>query len=196
MKVVEIFDSMQGEGEYMGVMCTFVRLAGCNLQCPFCDEHSKYGKATEMSIPEIVEQCEQQIVVITGGEPTIQPELTKLINALWEADHGIHMETNGTNPLPWRKRSILAPDVWVTCSPKAPKYEVKCKYDEIKLVVSEDLTLEQALQISNKTMVRVWLQPCDGPWIEGSKGRIIDWIEKYPSKFRAGIQLHKYYSVV
>ena len=49
MKVVEIFESMQGEGHWMGIQCTFVRLAGCNLKCPFCDEASKYEKAEEMS---------------------------------------------------------------------------------------------------------------------------------------------------
>ena len=59
MKVVEIFDSMQGEGEYMGIMCTFVRFAGCNLSCPFCDEAKKYSKAKEMSIEKIVKKCKQ-----------------------------------------------------------------------------------------------------------------------------------------
>ena len=185
MKVVEIFDSIQGEGEYMGTMCTFVRFAGCNLSCPFCDEAKKYGKAKEMTIEKIVKKCEQKIVVLTGGEPTIQPQLEELVKALQAAQHHVHLETNGTTDIDYFIERI-------TVSPKAPKYECKCLYNELKLVVSEDLTLEQALAHTGSQLV--WLQPCDGPWLEQSKKTILKWIKKYPDLFRAGIQLHKYYN--
>lgn len=190
MKVVEIFDSMQGEGEFMGIMCTFVRFAGCNLSCSFCDEAKKYSKAKEMSIEKIVKKCKQKIVVLTGGEPTIQPQLKELVAALHSAGHSVHIETNGTNYVPCEVD-------WVTVSPKAPKYECKGVSDlhnEIKLVVSKDLTLKQALEHTGDQPV--WLQPCDGPWLEQSKKTIVKWIKKYPNLFRAGIQLHKYYGVI
>lgn len=189
MKVVEIFDSMQGEGDWMGVMCTFVRFAGCNLSCSFCDEAKKYSKAKEMSIEKIVEKCKQNIVVLTGGEPTIQPQLRELVAALHSAGHSVHIETNGTNYVPCEVD-------WVTVSPKAPKYECKYPHNEIKLVVSKDLTLKQALTHTGGYLLcgqHVWLQPCDGPWLEQSKKTILKWIKKYPDLFRAGIQLHKYY---
>lgn len=189
MKVVEIFDSMQGEGQYMGVMCTFVRFAGCNLKCPFCDEASKYGKAKEMTIEQIVKKCKQEIVVLTGGEPTLQPQLVDLTVTLHNAGHRVHIETNGTNAVP-------ANIDWVTCSPKAPKFEINCGADEIKLVVDESLTLKTALAIAGKRCSFVWLQPCDGPDIYKSKDTILKWIKKYPNEFRAGIQLHKWYEVV
>ena len=156
MKVVEIFDSMQGEGEFMGIMCTFVRFAGCNLSCSFCDEAKKYSKAKEMSIEKIVKKCKQKIVVLTGGEPTIQPQLKELVAALHSAGHSVHIETNGTNYVPCEVD-------WVTVSPKAPKYECKGVsglHNEIKLVVSKDLTLKQALEHTGGQPV--WLQPCDG----------------------------------
>lgn len=187
MKVVEIFDSIQGEGEWMGIMCTFVRFAGCNLQCPFCDEASKYGQAKEMDISDIVTECKQRYVVLTGGEPTIQKDLPALIKALLRADKGVHIETNGTG-------GIDNDNVWVTCSPKAPKYELThTGYHEIKLVVDEHLTLEKAKEIASHTRKHVWLQPCDGPSLIESKQRIIEWITKEPTLFRAGIQLHKWY---
>ena len=185
MKVVEIFDSMQGEGEYMGIMCTFVRFAGCNLSCSFCDEAKKYGKAKDLKVENIVKRCKQKIVVLTGGEPTIQPYLYVLIDALHKAHHEVHIETNGT-------LNISEPVEWITVSPKGPKYECKCLHNEVKLVVSKDLTLRQALAHAGGQ--RVWLQPCDGPWLEQSKRRILRWIAKYPELFRAGIQLHKYYN--
>lgn len=187
MKVVEIFDSMQGEGAYMGAYCTFVRFAGCNLSCSFCDEAKKYDKAKEMTIEQIVKKCKQKIVVLTGGEPTLQPQLEKLVRALQAAHHYVHIETNGTNDIDYFVE-------WVTVSPKAPKYECKCLHNEIKLVVSKNLTLKQALAHAGGQ--QIWLQPCDGPWIEQSKKKILEWIKKYPKEFRAGIQLHKWYEVI
>lgn len=188
MKVVEIFDSMQGEGQYMGVMCTFVRFAGCNLKCPFCDEASKYGKAKNMTIEQIARKCKQEIVVLTGGEPTLQPELRSLVEYLQDRSYRVHIETNGTNAVP--------PNIdWVTCSPKAPKYEINCRANEVKLVVDESLTLKTALAITEKRCSFVWLQPCDGPDIYKSKDTILRWIKKCPNEFRAGIQLHKWYEV-
>lgn len=187
MRVVEIFDSMQGEGEFMGIMATFVRFAGCNLKCPFCDEAKKYSKAKEMTIEQIVKKCKQKIVVLTGGEPTIQPELKTLVKALHTAYHHVHIETNGTNDIDYFVE-------WTTVSPKAPKYKCECLHNEVKLVVSKDLTLKQALAHAGGQ--HIWLQPCDGPWLEQSKKKILKWIKKYPDLFRAGIQLHKYYGVI
>ena len=186
MKVVEIFDSIQGEGQWMGVMRTFVRFAGCNLKCPFCDEASKYGNATEMSIAEIVAACKQKGVVLTGGEPTIQPDLIILIGALMQSGHTVAIETNGTGVIP------PINNLWVTCSPKAPDYKT-CAHDEIKLVVDEHLTFEKAKEIAEAETKFIWLQPCDGPNLIESKRRIIDWVTKEPTLFRAGIQLHKWY---
>lgn len=191
MKVVEIFDSIQGEGQWMGAMRTFVRFAGCNLQCPFCDEATKYGQAKEMSFSEIASACKQEGVVLTGGEPTLQPELIILIGALMQAGKSVAIETNGTGAIPPIK------GLWVTCSPKAPDYEVCSKYDEIKLVVDEQLTFEQAKEIARNTCSPVWLQPCDVPdpeLFQKSKRRIIEWVTKEPTLFRAGIQLHKWYN--
>lgn len=186
MTVVEIFDSIQGEGRWMGIMRTFVRFAGCNLKCPFCDEAKKYGDQKEMTVDEIVAACKQHGVVLTGGEPTIQADLDELITALRFEGHAVAIETNGTN-------EVTSQGIWVTCSPKAPDYKV-CTHDEIKLVVDEHLTFEEAKEIAEAENDFVWLQPCDGPWLEESKKRIIDWIAKEPNLFRAGIQLHKYYN--
>lgn len=190
MKVVEIFDSMQGEGRYMGVMSTFVRFAGCNLDCPFCDEKAKYSKAKEMTIEEIAAQCIYTTVVLTGGEPTLQPALGLLVKHLHAEGHSVHVETNGTAFVPSEVD-------WITCSPKAPEYAVTPNgCNEMKLVVDEALSLDKAISLAQNVRCRVWLQPCDGPKIEESKRRILEWIRKYPILFRAGIQLHKWYEVI
>ena len=86
MKVNEIFYSLQGEGYHAGTAAVFVRLSGCNLHCPFCDTQHESG--TEMTDEEIVEAVKPypaRLVVITGGEPSLQ--LTKsLVNALHDID--------------------------------------------------------------------------------------------------------------
>lgn len=190
MKVVEIFDSMQGEGYWQGIYCTFIRFAGCNLSCPFCDEHNKYGLAKDMTVEEIVSSAKQLHVILTGGEPTIQVLLKPLIMHLQYEGHIVHIETNGTNP-------VLAEDVWVTCSPKPENnFGIATRCDEIKLVVDGVLTLEKAVEIAKKEKMIVYLQPCDGPDIEKSKAQIKEWIQKEPAYLRAGIQMHKWYGAL
>ncbi|MBR4506739.1 MAG: 7-carboxy-7-deazaguanine synthase QueE, partial [Bacteroidales bacterium] len=112
MIINEIFYSLQGEGYYSGTPAVFVRLSGCNLQCPFCD--TQHGAGTEMSEEEIVDAVKcypARHVVITGGEPSLQ--LTEsLVDILHAAGKYMAVETNGTRPLP-------ANVDWITLSPKS-----------------------------------------------------------------------------
>lgn len=100
MKVVEIFDSIEGEGFRQGLPVTFIRLGGCNLRCPYCDTKYSWhddGTWKDMSIEEIVKQVHFPNITITGGEPLIQDGIVSLIRTLVE-DQGcsINVETNGT----------------------------------------------------------------------------------------------------
>ena len=111
MRINEIFYSLQGEGFYTGTPSLFIRLSGCNLQCPFCDtEHIPYTDMTEREIIEEAEKCPAKHVVITGGEPSLQ-----LTNSLVEGLHGVGkyvaVETNGMHELPSNVD-------WITLSPK------------------------------------------------------------------------------
>jgi len=106
MKVVEIFNSIEGEGIRAGSLCTFIRLFGCNLNCSYCD--SRYAcEGTDymvLSIPEIMDAvagygCKR--VTVTGGEPLIHPGIKSLLEALVYADYEVNVETNGSKfPIP------------------------------------------------------------------------------------------------
>ena len=195
---MEIFDSIQGEGAMMGVPVTFVRFAGCNLTCSFCDtkESWKTKDVPELTIEEIIDKCTQEVVVLTGGEPCAQ-EIDKLVITLNELGKYVAMETNGT--------LITPPTVdWITASPKPPEYFIhpNCRFDEVKLVVDENFTEELALQIATKIyehkgymgMSGMWLQP-EGYHMQESAQRAFDIVMKHPMKFRMGIQMHKIYSI-
>ena len=117
-KVNEIFYTLQGEGAHMGIPAVFVRFSGCNLRCPWCD--TEFSESTPMSAEEIVAEVQdlydipnerRKMVVLTGGEPSLQVDKT-LLDALHAAGFYICIETNGTHSLP---DGID----WITCSPKA-----------------------------------------------------------------------------
>lgn len=193
MKVIEIFESIQGEGHWMGIPVVFVRLAGCNLHCPWCDTKESWGDVgTEMSIDEIVEKIDSYrsaTVVITGGEPTVQPDLPNLAKRLRSQNYDVCLETNGTNPIRWEDGFN-----WVTCSPKPESdYTIACECDEIKLVITEDfdeIVLERIVKERGESCGSIWLQP-DGYNMQAMWKRCYELAMKHPKNVRVGVQLHK-----
>lgn len=103
MKVVEIFDSIDGEGIRAGKTATFIRLAGCNLRCSYCDtlyalfNEAKPCEYTEMSIDEILLKVNKTYkrVTLTGGEPLLHAKSVDLVKRLLENGVEVNIETNG-----------------------------------------------------------------------------------------------------
>ncbi|MGC8624620.1 MAG: 7-carboxy-7-deazaguanine synthase QueE [Phycisphaerae bacterium] len=101
MKIAEIFSSIQGEGKLTGVPSVFIRTSGCNLRCIWCDTpYSSWRPVGKnMAVAEILKQVrlhQSRYLVITGGEPMLQPELPELIAGLRSAQRHITVETAGT----------------------------------------------------------------------------------------------------
>ena len=189
MKVNEIFHSLQGEGYHVGSAAVFVRLSGCNLHCPFCDTQHESG--TEMTDEEIVEAVKAypaRLVVITGGEPSLQ--LTKsLVNALHDIDKIVAVETNGTHSLPGNVD-------WITLSPKdnflGGEAEVVLNIvDEIK-VIFDGVHVPSMYPNIMCTHAR-FLQPCDtGDPVKDAETvqAAIEYIKKDP-RWKLSLQIHK-----
>ena len=200
MKVNEIFYSLQGEGHYTGTPAVFVRFAGCNLRCWFCD--TDFDKGVEMSEDEIVEavlQYPTRYVVITGGEPTLQitASLCDKLHA-----HGLYlmMETNGTRPLPEGCQID-----WITCSPKLIDVEegmrklatIRLRHiDELKVVFEDSPTQDMALY-EQIPATEYRLQPCDtqDPLCnQAILNKTIKYILQHP-KWKLSLQTHKILNV-
>jgi 7-carboxy-7-deazaguanine synthase len=120
LEIHSIFPTIQGEGPLVGYPALFIRLAGCNLQCPLCDTDYTSNRDC-LAVSEILHQVNEafneipgKLVVITGGEPFRQ-QIGPLVEALLYFDYDVQIETNGTiyQPLPFNDKNLV-----VVCSPK------------------------------------------------------------------------------
>jgi len=138
-RINEIFHSVQGEGAFTGVPSTFVRTQGCPVGCEWCDTTYTWGAGgTQMSAHQIADKCEEQHVVITGGEPMIK-NLDDLLAELHRRRFYTQIETSGFCGYKGSERAK-----WVTWSPK-PKLNFRAAPElyrtvrEVKFVVTPDL---------------------------------------------------------
>jgi len=153
LNINEIFYSLQGEGAYAGAPVIFIRLSGCNLACDFCDTRHQIG--TEMSLEDIFKgiiHWPSMILVITGGEPTLQ-WTRECYDYFKGRGYRIHIETNGTS------EDVFAD--WVTVSPKpSADYRILCRADEIKIVWNGTQGQIARQMIGYKKAIQ-WLMPMD-----------------------------------
>lgn len=104
MIVNEIFGSIDGEGLRTGELATFIRLAGCNVRCSYCDtEYAlKINQGTKMTVNQILEKVKKigyKNITLTGGEPLIHKDVAVLINKLAVEGYNVNIETNGTQDI-------------------------------------------------------------------------------------------------
>lgn len=183
LDVIEVFSTIQGEGPFMGEPAVFVRLAGCNLQCPFCD--TDYTTQRRSVLPdELVREVEHEftkpvrvrnrpLVVLTGGEP-LRQGLGRFAVACFLKGYHVQVETNGTMYDPsllghYNKLSIV-------CSPKTPHLNGAlaphiAAYKYVVRVGEVDLTdglptsvLGNGLRAARPHagfLGKIYLQPCD-----------------------------------
>jgi organic radical activating enzyme len=189
LQLAEIFYSVQGEGTWTGTPAVFVRLAGCNLACDFCD--TDYSTKFFAGVDEVVTRVREAggdcpMVVLTGGEPLAQAETPPLIEALRRDGRRVHVESNGTI------FTELSDDVWLCVSPKErvdPRMALRA--NEAKLIVDERVPEEHLALFAGKPVIL--LQP------EGNKpanvALALDYVKAHPQRFRLSLQTHKFIGV-
>ena len=110
MKISEIFTSIQGESTYSGLPCTFIRVAGCNLRCRYCDTAYALEEGEELALDKILNKVREagiSLVELTGGEPLLQEECYLLIKSLLEEGYNVLLETNGSVSLEKVDRRVV-----------------------------------------------------------------------------------------
>lgn len=136
--VNEIFKSIQGESTYAGLPCIFVRLAGCNLRCAYCDTAYAYEEGQRMTGERVLREVERlqcPLVEVTGGEPLHQPGTPELLRELLRAGYKVLLETNGSYDL-----SGLDARVIKIMDVKCPGsgHQEKTRWDNLKLLSVKD----------------------------------------------------------
>ncbi|YAI82035.1 MAG: 7-carboxy-7-deazaguanine synthase QueE [cyanobacterium endosymbiont of Rhopalodia sterrenbergii] len=189
--IVETFHSIQGEGSWMGVSAFFIRLAGCDVQCSWCDQKESwpikpYPRRSVEELAELAKQTNPIIVVITGGEPLLY-NLNPLTDELRRLELRVHLETSGTHPFSGNFD-------WVTFSPKSfspPNKSIYNRVNELKVVIASELDLQWGQQEAEKVPVGTvkYLHP---EWSKPENKQLIyDFVLQHPD-WRVGIQMHKF----
>jgi 7-carboxy-7-deazaguanine synthase len=192
---METFYSLQGEGYHQGKAAFFIRLAGCDVGCVWCDVKDSWdaSKHPVLTIEEIVAAAKAhpcRIAIVTGGEPLLH-ELDPLTTALKAAGFQTHIETSGSSPMSgsWD---------WVCLSPKkfkAPLPEAVKAADELKVVVfnKSDFDWANSFEKDIQIACKKYLQP---EWDKSDTMTplVIDYIKLNPS-WELSAQLHKYIQV-
>jgi len=156
LSIIEIFRSIQGESSLAGLPCVFVRLAGCNLRCSWCDSEYTFTGGRKMSGDDVIAEVERlatpnKLVEITGGEPMLQErELVPFIEQLLAAGYQVMVETSGERPLervPKAVRKIV--DVKCPGSGESAKFRTEnlqalTERDELKFVLTDRADYEYA----------------------------------------------------
>lgn len=160
--VSDIFASIQGEGIMAGTPAIFIRLAGCNLSCPWCD--TDHQMTCKLSIPQIRSELSNwkkfRNIVITGGEPTLH-DLGPLLKMLIDKQCYVMLETNGTRDIP--EQGLID---WITVSPKSKNLDPSVFYyaKEIKFIVENEGSFRFIEEILRRyeTNGKISLQPIHG----------------------------------
>ena len=195
LPVMEHFYTLQGEGMHQGKAAYFIRLAGCDVGCVWCDVKESWdrSKHPDISIDALIEQVQQtpaSIVVITGGEPLMH-DLTLLTEKLKQAGYQTHIETSGAHP-------ISGTWDWICLSPKkfkAPLPAILPLADELKVVIfhRSDFQWAESFASEVRSDCQIFFQP---EWDRSKEimPLIVDYVKAHPT-WRATLQTHKYLNI-
>lgn len=201
LKVNEIFSSILGESTYAGMPCAFVRLAGCNLRCSYCDTKFAYDNGIEMTVDQVarsVKKFNLAPVLITGGEPLVQDAVYDLINKLLDMNHLILIETNGSVGV-----EKISGDVITIMDLKCPgsgeahrnifgNIDYLSEPDNVKFVIRDRTDYEWALNVIDEYDLESYLSVLMSPvYGEMDPKQLSEWMLEDKLLARLSLQIHK-----
>jgi len=201
LKITEIFSSIQGEGLRQGEPTHFIRLAGCNLRCAFCDTKYAWEGGEDFAHLDILEKTKKnhrrfpaEWVCLTGGEPLLQ-DVGDLVRMLKSENFLIQVETNG---MTYRRLDVD----WYTVSPKPEEYfcrpEYKKKAKEVKIILSRGLDFGAIHRLRDEFPIRtpLLLQPISNrKWSIKLGMKLLKQASQAGLKnIRLSVQLHKIFN--
>ena len=218
MHLIEIYKSLQGESSFSGLPCVFVRLAGCNLRCAWCDSEYTF----KGGIPKSVEEVEAEVarlspagglVELTGGEPLLQErEAIELMERLLASDYTVLIETSGERPLERVPKAVhKIVDVKCPASGEGGTFrpenlEYLTSGDEVKFVIADRADYDFALDFTRANGLEdrvgsVIFSPAfrkDAVGARSADNCLVDpeelarWILADGANVRLGLQIHKF----
>lgn len=202
LRLRELYRSIQGESSYAGRPCTFIRTAGCDIRCRWCDEPQAFSGGERVALDEVLERVDAlgvPLVEITGGEPLLQEAVPELVRALLERGYQVLVETGGhrdISVLDPRARAIV--DVKCPGSGEAQSFdpanlERLRPGDELKFVIADRTDYEWARarveEAGLASRAPVHFSPVHG---ELDPAELSAWILEDGLDVRLNLQLHKY----
>jgi 7-carboxy-7-deazaguanine synthase len=203
LTISEIFHSIQGESTYAGAPCVFVRLAGCDLRCSWCDTPYAFVGGSKMAVEDVVSavaafRCD--LVEVTGGEPLLQEDVYPLMAALVERGATVLLETGGqisVDRVPEGVVKILdvkCPASGASARNHWPNLERLAPHDQVKFVVSDRADYDFAQHVIARhglesRCAAVLLSPVHGGLAPADLAR---WILADGLRARLQLQVHKY----
>jgi len=200
MHVTEIFESIQGETTQAGRPCAFVRFAGCDLRCSYCDTTYAFGRGEPVSREAILARLAPfgtRFVTLTGGEPLLQPELPALCRDLLAAGWEVSVETHGQRPLDVVPAGVARiVDIKTPGSGAVEKTFASLKElrpgDELKIVLTSHDDFRWAVEVIRRHglegKVPILLSPV---WGQVDSKDLVRWMLAEKLQARLNLQLHK-----
>ncbi len=201
MELSEIFYSLQGESSYAGLPCIFIRLAGCNLRCKYCDTTYAYESEFSLSISEILEEIKKfgpvKLVEVTGGEPLLQKDTKELLKVLIEKNYKVLLETNNSISLvEVPKRVVKIVDIKTPSSGMSDKMlwdnlSFLNPSDEIKFVIGDRKDFDWSIHIIEKYNLQRFQILFSPVFKKLESAKLAEWILCTKLPMRMNVQLHK-----
>ena len=218
MQIIEIYKSLQGESSYTGLPCVFVRLAGCNLRCTWCDSEYTFKGGQRMGLEEIEAEVhrlspEGGLVEITGGEPLLQErEALALMGRLLGVGYTVLLETSGERPLESVPAAVVkivdvkCPDSGEGGTFRTENLDALGHQDEVKFVIASRQDYDFARDFIrqhglNARVGAVILSPAFRKDASGSRDashcmvdpqHLAEWMLADGLNVRLGLQIHKF----